>query len=261
MSQYGPPGGMGNGPYGQQPEGQWQSGGAPNQPPYPGAPGYGQGPVENDPFGPPPSNAPGSGPPAPPPGAASDPFAPPPFSGAPGQPFGAPEQPSPPSGFEQPSPPGGFGPPPPAGGAPWAAPPVPPKKSRTGLVIGLVVVLVVVLGGAAGWYFVLGPGKSGGKSDNKQASGPVSASGVKAGDCVIHPKKTQTVKPASCSKSGALKVYKRFDHTTDKGKCPSPQTDFIYVYTDNSGGNNNFVLCLQTQGKSQGGNPTASPTS
>lgn len=253
MSQYGPPGGMGNDPYGQ-PEGQWPANGVPNQPPYQGGPGYGPVPGgEQDPFG---GRLPDPGGPGmPPPGAGTDPFAQPPFSGQPGPaqpPYGNPAEP--------PSPPGGFGPPPTdVGQQPWGGPPPPSKKSHAGMIVTIIVIVVVLLGGGgAGWYFLLGPGKSdSGKKDDKQASGP--ATGVKAGDCVVHPKGSQTVRPASCSKSGALKVYKRFNNTTDKKKCPSPQTDFIYVYTANSG-KGDFVLCLQSLESAPAASASASPT-
>jgi len=239
MAHYGPPGGSAGGPYGSQPEGQWPGGSG--QP-------YG----EQNPFGGPP----------PQPAQPSDPFGgPAPFPPNPGPGLGPGEQ-TPPFGTV----------PPPGGGVPWETPPQPPqppKKGKGGLIVVIILVVVVLLGGGgAGWYFLYGPGKSkttdtGNGKTNPSASasasgaaGQDSTDNIKAGDCVVHPQNTNTVKVASCSTPGALKVYKRIDNTTDSGKCPVPPTNFYYVHKDNKG-NDNFVLCLQNQ-SSAGASPSAS---
>ncbi len=127
--------------------------------PPPGAPPPPPGPR---PSGPPPFAPPGdatvvrpqapAGPPSGPPagGPAGPPTGPP--AGGPG----APPPPPPPTGGPPPQPPGGFGPPPGGFGPPPGGPPA-PKKSRVGLVIGLVVVLLLVLGGAAAAVVVWAP--------------------------------------------------------------------------------------------------------
>ncbi|MDA5285188.1 hypothetical protein [Streptomyces sp. Isolate_45] len=129
------------GPYGQQPPQQPNpyGGPAPQQPGY----GYPQ-------QAPPPPGAPSQGygqqPPAPtPPGY---PQQPPSAPGYPQQP-----QQQPPYGYQQPQQP------PYGGGMP---PQETPKKSRTGVIIGVVVAVAVVAGG--GWYF-LGGGSGGSVSD------------------------------------------------------------------------------------------------
>ncbi|MFD5545497.1 hypothetical protein ACFWJQ_02040 [Streptomyces goshikiensis] len=87
--------------------------------------------------------------PPPPPGGAPNPY---------GQP-GYPQQPGvPPQGYPQQPPAPGYGYPqqPPYGGMP---PQQPPKKSKAGVVIGVIVAVAVVAG--AGWYFTKGGGASG----------------------------------------------------------------------------------------------------
>ncbi|MQA26512.1 MAG: hypothetical protein GEU94_13820 [Micromonosporaceae bacterium] len=118
---YGPPGGGGYDPYGQQPGGGY--GGDPyGQPGGPPGGGYG------DPYGQP-SGPPGGG-------YGGDPY---------GQPSGPPGY-GPPAGYGQP----GYGPP--GGGMPPPAfPPPTPKKSNVGLIVGIIGGLVALLciGGAA----------------------------------------------------------------------------------------------------------------
>lgn len=149
-----PPQGFGSQPYG-----------APAQQPGFGAPPPGfPPPQQSDPAAP---GQPGFGaPPPPPPGFGAQPYgAPPPQQGFGSQPYGAPPQGFPPPQQSGPAMPGqpGFGPPPPGfvgPGQPYGAPPPgfpvgpggpPPKKGKTGLIIGIVVVLLVlIVGGILG---------------------------------------------------------------------------------------------------------------
>ncbi|MEU3773329.1 hypothetical protein AB0F11_08960 [Streptomyces sp. NPDC032472] len=117
---------------------------------------YGQQPQQPGPYGqqpPPPPNPYGQ--PAPQPGYGYPQQAPPPPPGYPQQPptapMGFPQQPQPAYGYQQP----GMPPQPPYGAQP-------PKKSKAGVVIGVIVAVAVIAGG--GWYLV--GGGSGGSVDS-----------------------------------------------------------------------------------------------
>jgi hypothetical protein len=106
-------------------------------------------------------------------GQQPPPWSPPPTQIAPGPypPQGPPQ--GPPPGYPPQGQPGGWPPPygPPGGPG---GPPLPPGGSgsggKTGLVVGIVIVVLALVAGGAGWYFLLGPGRT----DNATASGPPS---------------------------------------------------------------------------------------
>ncbi|MEU7601004.1 hypothetical protein AB0B78_17695 [Streptomyces sp. NPDC040724] len=108
---------------------------------------YGQQPQQPGPYGQPQQPGPYGQQPPPPPGPYGQP--------APQPGYGYPQQPGvPPQGYPQ-------QPPPPAYGYPQQQAPYggqPPKKSKAGVIIGVVVAVAVVAG--AGWYFTQGGGAS-----------------------------------------------------------------------------------------------------
>lgn len=144
----------------QQPRPTTPAGGS--QPPYPPAP-YGGPPSAAPPYAPPPYGPPPSGPPpyAPQPPAPRPPAdAGPPAAAAP-QPGQAPWSPAPPPYGAQPGATAPYGTAPPFGGAPpemWTpgGPAQPPRRRRTGLIIGIVVGVLVIAGLVVGALFLFG---------------------------------------------------------------------------------------------------------
>ncbi|MFV2008363.1 MULTISPECIES: LppU/SCO3897 family protein [unclassified Micromonospora] len=254
----------------------------------PGYPGPGQ---PDDPAGqsgyPPPGSA------YPPPGSAY----PPPGSGAPDPttPYSSPYQPGgypPPTsgGGAYPPPPtsggggyppppgsgGGFPPPPPPG---WGPPPgvpgaPPPKKSRTGLIIGLVIGAVVLLlllcgCGVIGLFALADSGTSTaseelptvdvstGTPDDQQgedsSSLPPPDSGldlVVVGDCVVNDGSDEdaVLRKVACD-PGTFEVLARIPLTTDTERCDDPifgHPDTDTTYTHDTGEQLlNYVLCMK----------------
>jgi hypothetical protein len=249
MSMSGPPGG----PHPGQPQDPWQGG----QPPGP----YGQQPYEPQPYQHQPYGQPGYHQP-------QYPGGPPEYgAGKYGPEYGAAEygagkygQ----AGYGQ----LGYGQQPAYGDADWQAPEAAPaKKSRTGLIVGLVVVLAAVLcAGGIGGYLVLG--KAGDGRNTGAAAGPGAGAtptpalpsaqptpsaapvddvvAAQVGDCLVNDGTNDLPKlrKVSCAK-GSLEVIKRFAATTDKNKCegvPGYTHNFFY---DVPGDADDFVLCFR----------------
>jgi hypothetical protein len=268
MSMSGPPGG----PHPGQPQDPWQGG----QPPGPhGRQPYEPPPYQQQPYEPQPYGQPGYHQP-------QYPGGPPPEYGA-GQygpeygaaQYGAGEYGQP--GYGQPGynqagynqagyGPSEYGQQPAYGDGGWQAPAAAPaKKSRTGLIVGLVVVLAAVLcAGGIGGYLVLGKageGRNTGAGAGAGATptpGPPSAEptpsaapvddvvAAQVGDCLVNDGTNDLPKlrKVSCAK-GSLEVIKRFAATTDKNKCegvPGYTHNFFY---DVPGDADDFVLCFR----------------
>ncbi|MFV2017452.1 LppU/SCO3897 family protein [Micromonospora sp. LOL_023] len=270
MSSYGPPGHPGAG----QPD---DPAGQPGYPPpgqaFPPPPGY-PSPGEYPAGGgyPPPGAQPVSG------GGYPDPTTP---YQSPYQPGGQPGFPPPTSGGGgYPPPPGsggGYPPPPPPG---WGPPPPgmpggqPPKKSRVGLIIGLVIgaVVLLVLCGCGGLVaFAVANGET------STASGPVESpsvgtpaespdddaeSGVPptedgdtvglivVGDCVVNDgtDSDAVLRKVACE-PGSYEVLARIPLTTDTERCDDPvfgheDTDTTYV-NDSDQAILDYVLCMK----------------
>jgi hypothetical protein len=161
-----------------------------------------------------------------------------------------------PGGWPQPGGPGSpyppFQPPPPSGGG-----------NRTGLVVGLVVLVLVLVGGASGWYFLLGPGaKKEPAANPSAASGPAAPSAapsggaapapgadkggdvavdVEVGDCVTlsGSDSNADAEPATCGSDVAN--YKVIGKAPTQSECAG---DADATYFESLGGTQVGALCL-----------------
>lgn len=102
----------------------------------------------------------------------------------------------------------------------------PPKKKRTGLIIGLVIGVAAILllgaGGVIAAVVFLG-------GDN-----------YAEGNCVKQDEggSSDRAVSVSCDDAGAYKIVKRLENTTDSKKCPNPGDPAFINFNDK------YVLCL-----------------
>ncbi|MFY1635405.1 LppU/SCO3897 family protein [Solwaraspora sp. WMMB335] len=278
MSSYGPPGYPGAG----QPD---DPAGQPGQPAYPPSPGY----PPSSPYPPPGEYPPGAGYP-PPPGAQPvsgggypDPTTPyptyQPTSGGGSYPPASGGGSYPPPAGAGGYPPPGWGPPPPGmpGGPPMGMPGAPaPKKSRTGLIIGLVVgavVLLLLCGCGLVAFFAFADDGSDFASDGPSASAspdtpqepqepeetdepattPTTGGDselIVVGDCVVNDgtEDDAVLRKVSCG-PGTFEVLSRIPLTTDTERCDDPvfghpETDTTYTH-DSDQTILDYVLCMK----------------
>ncbi|MGX7676640.1 LppU/SCO3897 family protein [Plantactinospora sp. DSM 117369] len=157
----------------------------------------------------------------------------------------------------------------PAGPAPQFGTPVPPKKSKAPLVVGIVLgVVLLCCGGSTAAYLWAGDdgtdpsnvaageqtpspkpstkttprGKASPTPEEESIEGNLDQ--FKKGDCLTIDEATDEVEEASCGSKGALKVLLRKDGTTSESACES--TDYTqYLYQDGTIGTlQDFILCV-----------------
>jgi len=151
-----------------------------------------------------------------------------------------------------------------------------PQRSRTPLIIGGAVLGIIVLICAAAVLIVQLGGSPDDDTSNRanpsttsqqpKSSAPATStpttkptptgtgspteesiegdlSGFKVGDCLTITGADNTVKPASCTASGAYKVLLRRDGTTDEKVCDGTKATDI-LYQDATGTDKDLVLCV-----------------
>ncbi|MEQ4301675.1 hypothetical protein ABNF97_09830 [Plantactinospora sp. B6F1] len=146
--------------------------------------------------------------------------------------------------------------------------PVPPKKSKAPLIVGVVLgVLLLCCGGSTAAYLWAGDDDPSNVAASDETPGPKTSGKTtppkgkpspspdedsiegnldqfKKGDCLTIDKVTSEVEEASCGDKGALKVLLRKNGTIKEAACES--TDYTqYLYQDGTIGTlNDFILCV-----------------
>jgi hypothetical protein len=118
----------------------------------------------------------------------------------------------------------------PAEQAPPPQPPIPPAASapkgpRVGVIIGAVLAVLALLAcGTGGWLLYRNIAED---------------RAHKVGKCIkrVNDKRA---KPVNCKNKDAYRIFKRFNNTTDERRCPTRDTELIFINESDD-----YVLCLK----------------